>query len=383
MEMKDRFFKAPRGSFFLFGPRGTGKSTLLHAQFPSALFFDLLEPELFRSLSARPELLRERIEGEPKARIAVIDEVQKIPDLLPVVHSLIERKSGIRFVLTGSSARKLKRTGVDLLAGRAILRTLHPFLAGELQDQFDLKRALRLGMLPLVLDSADPEETLRTYAALYIREEVQMEGLVRNIGNFSRFLEAISFSHASPLNISNVARDCEVERKVVEGYVSVLEDLLLGFHLEIFTRRKGRQLAGHSKFYYCDAGVYRSIRPKGALDRPEEIEGAALEGLVAQHLRAWIAYSGHEHSLNYWRTRSGVEIDFVVYGPSGIHAVEVKNTSRVRPEDVRSLKAFAEEYPQAHLYLLYRGTHRIKTGNILCIPCDDFLVKLKPGVWPT
>ena len=372
----------PRGSFFLFGPRGTGKSTLLHTLFPSALFFDLLDPEMFRSLSARPELLRERIAGAPRTRVVVIDEVQKIPDLLPVVHSLIERKTGIRFILTGSSARKLKRTGVDLLAGRAILRTLHPFMAAELQQQFHLKRALQLGMLPLVLGAAEPEETLRTYAALYIREEVQMEGLIRNIGNFSRFLESISFSHASLLNISNVARDCEVERKVVEGYISVLEDLLLGFRVEVFTRKSRRKLVAHSKFYFCDTGVYRSIRPKGALERPEEIEGAALEGLIAQHMRAWIAYSGQGHTLNYWRTRSGVEVDFIVYGPSGIYAVEVKNSSRVRPEDLRSLKAFAEDYPQAHLYLLYRGAHRIKTGKIFCLPCDDFLLGLKPGHWP-
>src|SRR3990172_4285306 len=355
----------PRGSFFLFGPRGTGKSTLLHTLFPSALFFDLLDPEMFRSLSARPELLRERIAGAPRTRVVVIDEVQKIPDLLPVVHSLIERKTGIRFILTGSSARKLKRTGVDLLAGRAILRTLHPFMAAELQQQFHLKRALQLGMLPLVLGAAEPEETLRTYAALYIREEVQMEGLIRNIGNFSRFLESISFSHASLLTIINVARDCEVERKVVDGFISVLEDLLLGFRVEVFTRKSRRKLVAHSKFYFCDTGVYRSIRPKGALERPEEIEGAALEGLIAQHMRAWIAYYGQGHTLNYWRTRSGVEVDFIVYGPSGIYAVEVKNSSRVRPEDLRSLKAFAEDYPQAHLYLLYRGVHRIKTGKIL------------------
>lgn len=382
MELVSRFFNMPRGTFFLFGARGTGKSTLLGSLFPSGMFVDLLDPETFRSLSARPELLRERVEAVERKSVIVIDEIQKVPQLLPLIHGLIERKLGHRFVLTGSSSRKLKRSGVDLLAGRAVLRTLHPFMAGELGDQFDLKRALRLGMLPVVLDSVEPEETLRAYAALYVREEVQTEGLVRNIGNFARFLEAISFSHAAVLNLSNVARECEVERKVVQNYVSILEDLLLGFRIDVFVRRKGRELAAHSKFYYCDAGVYRSLRPTGALERPEEIEGAALEGLVAQHLRAWIAYSSQEHSLSYWRTRSGVEVDFVVYGPSEIRAVEVKNTTRVRPEDLRSLKGFGEEYPQAHLYLLYRGKHRIKTGNILCLPCEDFLLNLKPDSWP-
>lgn len=382
MEIKNRFFNMPKGSFFLFGPRGTGKSTLLRMSFPTALVVDLLDPEVFRSFSARPELLEERIAGTHKPPIVVIDEIQKTPDLLPLVHRLIERKMGLRFALTGSSARKLKRSGVDLLAGRAVVKTLHPFMAAELQKQFHLERALRLGMLPLILDSAEPEETLRSYAALYVKEEVQAEGLVRHIGNFSRFLEAASFSHAAVLNVANVARECQVERKVVEGYLSVLEDLLLAFRLDVFSRKRGRELASHPKFYYCDTGVYRSLRPKGALDRPEEIEGAALEGLVAQHLRAWIAYSPEEHSLYHWRTRSGVEVDFVVYGAAGVFAIEVKNTSRIRPEDLRSLKAFGEEYPQAKRYLLYRGKHRIKTDQILCAPCEDFLLQLAPGRWP-
>lgn len=382
METRDRFFEIPRGNFFLFGPRGTGKSTLLRMCFPSALRIDLLDPEEYRVLSARPEVLEHRIAGSPKKPVVVIDEIQKIPDLLPLVHRLIEGKSGLRFILTGSSARKLKRSGVDLLAGRAIVKTLHPFMAAELQKEFHLDRALRLGMLPLVLDSPEPEETLRSYAALYVKEEVQAEGLVRHIGNFSRFLESVAFSHAAVLNVSNVARECQVERKVVESYLSVLEDLLLAFRIDVFSRRRGRELASHPKFFYCDAGVFRSLRPKGPLDRPEEIEGPALEGLVAQHLRAWTAYSGDDHSLYHWRTRSGVEVDFVIYGPSGIHAIKVKNTSRIRPEDLRSLKAFAEEYPQASRLLLYRGKHRIKTDKILCLPCEDFLSQLTPGRWP-
>lgn len=248
--------------------------------------------------------------------------MQKTPALLPVIHALIEEKRGMTFILTGSSSRKLKRSGADLLAGRAVVRTMHPFMAAEIFSSFDLDRALHHGLLPLVWKGKDPEDILRAYAALYVREEVQMEGLVRNVGDFSRFLEAISFSQSSLLNLSNVARECEVERKVVESYVHILEDLLLAFRLPVFKKRAERAVAVHPKFYFFDAGVYRSLRPRGPLDRPQEIDGHALEGLVAQHLRAWNAHGGEQHQLAFWRTRSGVEVDFVIYGPRDFWAVE-------------------------------------------------------------
>ncbi len=381
METIRRFFAPPKGSFFLFGPRGTGKSTLMKGRFKEALYVDLLEPETFRVFSANPERLRERMLASPDKTIIVIDEIQKVPQLLSLIHSLIEEKHGWQFVLTGSSSRKLKRTGVDLLAGRALLCSLHPFMAAELEDQFSLDSALQMGLLPIVLDSADPDHVLQTYAALYLREEVQTEGLVRNIGNFSRFLEAVSFSHASLLNISNIARECEVERKLVEGYVSILEDLLLGYRLKVFTKRAKRALVAHPKFYLFDAGVYRSLRPKGPLDRPGEIDGHALEGLVGQHLRAWIAYSKNDCSLHFWRTRSGTEVDFVVYGSEGLFAIEVKNTARIHPQDLRSLKAFKQDYPLSRLYLLYRGKDRLLKDDILCLPCSEFFQQLKPGSW--
>lgn len=308
-----RIFALPKYSFFLFGPRGTGKTTLLKQNYPEAIWIDLLEPDIFRSYSAHPERLREIILANPDKKTVVVDEIQKIPELLSVIHSLVEKKLNIQFILTGSSSRKIKRTGADLLAGRVIKKILHPFMAVELGEKFSLSNALRQGLLPLVVSAQDSNSVLKTYAALYIREEVQMEGLVRNIGNFSRFLEAVSFSHGSILNVSNVARDCEVERKVVEGYVTILEDLLLSFRLPIFTKRAKRAVVSHPKFYFFDAGVYRSLRPSGPLDRPEEIEGCALEGLVAQHLIAWNSYRGDKNKIYYWRTTSGSEVDFVVY----------------------------------------------------------------------
>ncbi|MBF0410313.1 MAG: ATP-binding protein [Candidatus Riflebacteria bacterium] len=378
MELVNRFFQAPKSSFFLFGPRGTGKSTIVRTLFPEAKIIDLLNSEMMRTLIARPERLGEILLGNGKETIFVIDEVQKIPDLLPEIHRLQEENRNWRFILTGSSARKLKRQGVNLLAGRAISRSLHPFLAGELGKKFCLSTALKLGMIPVVRTSQEPEEVLRTYVALYIREEVQYEGLTRNIGNFSRFLEAISFSHASILNLANVARECQVERKTVSNFVQIIEDLLLAFRLPVFSKKAKREATVHEKFYLFDPGVFRLLRQIGPLDQTSEIDGMALEGLVAQHLRACLEYRCQEERLYYWRTRSGVEVDFVIYGGESFFAIEVKNSSKVFPNDLRSLKTFKEDYPQAQTYLLYRGKERLKMGDINCMPVDEFLLALKP-----
>ncbi|MCX7044039.1 MAG: DUF4143 domain-containing protein [Candidatus Sumerlaeota bacterium] len=379
MESVIRFFKPPKGSFFLFGPRGTGKSTWARQACPDALWIDLLEPDVFRRYSARPERLREAVEAAPRAKTIVIDEIQKAPALLDAVHALIEERPARRFILTGSSVRKLKRAGVDLWAGRAVARSLHPFMAAELGAAFSLEKALAQGMIPLVWGARDPLDTLKSYAALYVREEVMMEGLTRNAGDFSRFLEAVSFSHGGVLNAASVARECEVQRKTVENYLGILEDLLLAFRLPVFTRRAVRAVAAHPKFYLCDAGLFRSLRPSGPLDRPSEIEGQALEGLVAQHLRAWIAYNGERSKLYYWRSRAGSEVDFVVYGPDGFWAIEVKNTARIRPDDLRSLQAFKEDYPECKTILLYRGKERLKIDDCAYIPCEQFMLSLKPG----
>jgi predicted AAA+ superfamily ATPase len=378
MEIKPRFFLDTQQSFFLFGPRGTGKTTWLRHRHPQAYLIDLLDPEVFRVYSAKPERLSEVVEAQEPGTTIIVDEIQKLPQLLDVVHLLLENKENLRFILTGSSARKLKRSGVDLLAGRALVRTLHPFMASELGKGFSLKNALAVGLIPLVVDSPNPEETIRSYVAIYLKEEVQTEGLVRSIGGFSRFLESISFSHGAVLNISDVARDCQVERKTAEGYISILEDLLLAFRLPVFTKRAKRNLSSHPKFYYFDCGVFRSVRPTGPLDSPQEIEGAALEGLVAQHLRAWNAYSGERSMLYFWRTKSGNEVDFVVYGENVFYALEVKNTTRVKPKMLQGVLAFKEDYPEAQILFLYRGKERIKIGGVLCLPVQEFLLNLEP-----
>lgn len=378
-----RLVKPPGQSFFLFGPRGTGKTTWLKAAFPQAYFIDLLEADTFRSLSARPERLREIVLAQRERSVVVIDEVQKVPELLAEVHGLIEKKIGIRFILTGSSSRKLKRAGVDLLGGRALTLSLHPFIAAELGKAFDLDSAVVRGLIPLVVKAPDPQQILRSYAALYVREEVKMEGLVRNIGNFSRFLEAVSFSHGSLLNVSNVARECEIERKVVESYIGILEDLLLAYRVSVFSKKSRRAIAAHPKFYYFDAGLYRSLRPSGPLDNPEVIAGAALEGVVAQHLTAWIAYRGGKDTLSFWRTKSGDEVDFVVYGGDVFWAIEVKNTGKVRDGDLSALRRFIADYPQCKAFFLYRGTEQLYRHGVTCCPCETFLSKLNPMLIPS
>jgi len=206
-----------------------------------------------------------------------------------------------------------------------------------------------------------------------------MEGIVRNIGSFARFLEAASLSHGAVLNVSEVARECQVSRKTVEGYLVVLEDLMLAFRVPVFSKRAKRILSVHPKLYWFDAGVFVSMRPAGPLDRPEEIGGAALEGLVAQHLRAWIDYSGRPMTLAFWRTKSGNEVDFVLYGTTGFWAIEVKSSGRVRPKDLAGLRAFQEDYPQARGLLLYGGRERLRISGIQCMPVDDFLRGLVPG----
>ncbi len=309
----------------------------------------------------------------------VIDEVQKVPALLDVVHALVERQPDLRFILTGSSARKLRRGSWNLLAGRLVEASLHPFMAAELGDSFELGRALRCGLVPLVWEAADPDRTLAAYASLYLQQEVRAEALVRDVGAFARFLEAMSFSHGSPLNLAAVARECGVSRKTVEGYLEILEDLLLAFRIPVFSRRARRQLVAHAKFFYFDAGVYRSLRPAGPLDAPEEIEGLGLEGLVAQHLRAWIAYRGGKDSLSYWRTRAGREVDFVVYGPDTFVALEVKRSRILHSRDLAGLRAFRDDYPESRVALLHPGREPLRIDGIDCLPLEGFLRMMTPS----
>ena len=377
-----RLFNAPADSFFIFGPRGTGKSTWLKETFPDAYLVDLLDDRTFRNHIAHPDRIKQIVKANPQKRRYIIDEVQKAPALLDSIHSLIEEYKTHQFIMTGSSARKLRRGGVNLLAGRALLSHFHPFMATELGSDFSLDTALTNGLIPLILSAKAPGKTLATYIALYMKEEVKEEGLVREIGAFARFLEAISFSHGSILNLSNIARECHVSRKVVENYVSIIEDLLLGYKLPVFTKRAKRAMTAQPKFYLFDAGVYCHLRPKGPLDSPDEVGGMALEGLVLQHLKAWCDYSDDTVGCYFWRSRGGSEVDFVLYGEHYFYAIEVKNAKQIHPNSLKSLKTFRVDYPEASAFLLYRGAEKLMIDGILCWPVNDFLLQLTPNHWP-
>jgi predicted AAA+ superfamily ATPase len=340
---------------------------------------NFLDDHTLQTYLAHPDRLRQVVNAHPNVRDFVIDEVQLAPAVLNTAHLLIEEKRNIRFVFTGSSARKLKRSGVNLLAGRAILSHFHPFMAGEMGNQFSLERALAEGLVPLIVQSATPKDTLAAYISLYIKEEVYSEGLVRRLDHFTRFLEAAALSHTTVLNLNNIAREAQISRKMAENYISILEDLLLGFRLPVFSLRAKRETIYHTKFFLFDAGVFRYLRPRGPLDIATELDGAALEGLVAQHLRAWIDYSRQDSTLFFWRTRSGLEVDFVVYGDNRFWAIEVKNSATIHPQDLRGLAAFGEDYPESERLLLYRGTDTLLINGIRCQPVSEFLLGLRPG----
>lgn len=361
-------------SFFLFGPRGTGKTTWVKSTFKDAIYLDLLDSELFNDLLARPKRIENFI---PKGYegFVVLDEVQKIPELLNEVHRLIENGK-CKFVLTGSSARKLRRGGVNLLAGRALTKTMHPLTAAELKESYDLNRSIAYGQLPCVYTESDPKAYLESYVKTYLQEEILNEGLTRNLGAFSRFLEAASFSQGSVLNISSVARECAIERKVVESYFTILEDLLVAYRVPIFAKKAKRKMAVHPKFYFFDAGLYRTLRPMGPLDAPEEIQGAAIETLLFQELVALNSYLNLGYTIFYWRTADDLEVDFVLYGPRGIKAFEIKRTARPTSQMLKGLKSFLKDYPQSKACFLYGGERREWDNQIEIIPISEAMKEL-------
>lgn len=374
-----RKIKLPKGSCFLFGPRGTGKTQWLKAEYPESVYVDLLDAAVHNRLLAHPERLRDFIPPNYTGTV-IIDEVQKVPDLLNEVHRLIE-STKICFILTGSSARKLRQRGVNLLAGRALTRHMHPLTAVELGDRFDLHESLTAGHLPTLYDSTrkvEPQDYLNAYIQTYLKEEVIQEGLTRNAGDFARFLETASFSQGETLNISSVARDCGIGRKTAEAYFEIVEDLLIAHRIPVFRKRAKRRITRHPKFYFFDVGIYRAVRPRGPLDAPDEIDGAALETLVLQELLAWIEYERLSLKVHYWRTVDQKEVDFVLYGDEGLVAVEVKRSTRVKAETLRGLKAFREDYPMARCILLNCGSETLYPDGITVMPLGEAL--RQPGV---
>ncbi|MBI2027539.1 MAG: ATP-binding protein [Deltaproteobacteria bacterium] len=375
--MYDRIFDPPeKESYFLFGPRGTGKTSFLKTHYPKSPYFDLLDAHVIQDLRVSPSHLEERLAPNYQGPI-IIDEVQKLPELLDEVHRLIEETShNLQFILTGSSARKLKAHGVNLLAGRALVYNFFPLTVEELGGDFNLEKALKYGMLPKAWTSQNPKKFLQSYVQTYIDQEVKMEGLTRNILDFSRFLQAASFSQGSPLSISNTSEDCAIERRTVTNYFEILEDLLIAYRLPVFSKRSKRNLIKHSKFYFFDSGVYQTIRPRGPLDSDSENYGISLETLILQQLKAINDLKSLGFELFYWRTRNGIEVDFVLYGQRGLFCFEVKSASHARDRDFEGLIEFKKDYPMATAGFIYGGKRHYTHRGIEVIPVDTFLANL-------
>ena len=377
MENFKRLLKLPldgKHSLFLFGPRGTGKTHWIKKHLADSIYIDLLDFNFYSMLSANPTRLRGLIPADYSGWI-VVDEVQRIPELLNEVHRLIESKK-YKFLLTGSSARSLKRAGINLLAGRALRYFMHPLVIQEIGKNFSLEHALKFGLLPSAFTHEDPKRYLETYVQTYVREEVLQEGLTRSIGSFTRFLEVASFSQGSILSMSEIARELSLNRQLVSSYFDILEDLLISTRIDSFTLRAKRKTIAHQKFYFFDTGVYKFLRPRGPLDSVEEIDGAALETLFFQSAQAINDYFDLGYKIYFWRTSTGQEVDFVLYGPKGLHAFEIKRSSQITPKSLKGLKAFGEDYPEAKLYIIHLGNHKEYHENIQAIPMETALIEL-------
>ena len=369
----------PQGqSAFLWGPRKTGKSTLLRRLFPDAVRFDLLDTRLLLEFTRAPWTFSERVEAFDRAARThpiIVDEVQKAPAVLDEVHRLMENE-GLSFVLCGSSARKLRRGRANLLGGRAWRFELHPLTWPEIPD-FDLLRAVNHGLVPQHYDTARYRRALAGYVDDYLKEEVFDEGLTRNATAFSRFFDALSFCHGELLNYSNVARDCGIDSKTVREYFQILVDTLLGVFIEPFSPRRSRAVITRApKFYLFDVGVAGYVTGRH-IERAHGPEfGRALEHLVLMELLAYRSYREGDFPVRFWRTKSGLECDFVL-GRDGEVAVEVKGGDRVRPGDLRAMRAYVEEHRPRHAIVVCNENAARRTGDgVWVLPWKQFLERL-------
>lgn len=337
-----RLTPAPKMSFFLLGPRGTGKSTWLRQSFSEAHYFDLLDEEIFHRLMAQPGAFSGELRALPPESWIVIDEIQRLPHILNEVHRFIEDR-GHRFALCGSSARKLNRAGVNLLAGRAVHRSMHPFVPEELGDRFSLDDALLWGLLPVVWAAEDKKDVLLAYAQLYLREEIQAEALVRNLPGFARFLSVATLMHTRAINVSNLSRDAGVARTTVNGYLDILQETLLCFRLPAHEAKLRVRERSLPKLYWADPGMVRAIRRSFGPPHPEE-RGTLFEGLVAQLLRAYRDYRELYDEIFYWAPSSSAatEVDFLLRRGSEFLAIEVKSGRHFSDSWRRGLRAVAE-----------------------------------------
>ena len=378
--------RPPQQSFFLFGPRGTGKTMWVNREFPDIYTVSLLDEGLYQSYLADISRFAGELRALEPGSWVFVDEIQRLPSLLNEVHRFIEER-GHRFVLTGSSARKLRRGGVNLLGGRALVRFMHPFLPVELGEAFDLETVLTVGSIPLIWNAPERGQTLRSYVQTYLKEEIQAEALVRNLPGFARFLPIAGIMHGQTVNISAAARDAGVSRTTAQGYLEILEDTLLAFRLPAFEAKLRVRERAHPKLYFVDPGLARAVRGAHGAQQPLQPHetGALFEGWIAAVLRAHRDYFDLFDDYYYWQPAGArqTEVDFVLRR-AGLHlAIEVKHTTRVGPESMRGLRAVVGLDGLVRRILVYVGERRMRTDDgIDIMPLASFLEELADGrIW--
>lgn len=360
------------GSIFLLGARQTGKTTLLLQQFPDTIYFDLLDHGIKARLTRNPEQLYQMLQDKAEGTLIIIDEIAEVPELLNEVHRLISGK-GLRFILCGSSARKLKRKGHNTLGGRALPVHLYPLVSAEIPD-FDLDRAVNFGMLPSYYLAQNPRRRMAAYIDVYLKEEIKEEALVRNLDAFQRFLEIAALTDGEMVNMNNIAQDCGVHATTVNAYFDILEDTLIGYRIPAFTKVMKRRLVQAPRFYFFDVGVTNYLLHRKDLVRGSTDYGHAFEHLVIQELIAYLHYTHSEERLTYWHTYTGLEVDAVI-GDARV-AIEIKSAEEVQTRHLKSLKAFAEEHPACRLFIVSLDIFTRRIGDIQCIYVLDFFRQL-------
>lgn len=366
-------------SAFLWGARKTGKTTYLESKFPESIRYNFLETDLFLDFSKQPSLLREQLLARDEKELRnpiILDEVQKIPQIMDEVHWLIESRD-LSFILCGSSARKLKRGGANLLGGRAWRYEMFPFVTKEL-NQWDLLTILNRGLIPSHYFEENYKRSLNAYTQDYLKEEVFAEGIIRNIPAFSRFFDAMGYSHGELINYSNIARDCGVDSKTVREYFQILVDTLMGNMIEPFKLRQNRQVITKSpKFYLFDVGVAGAIIKRHLEVEKGELFGKAFEHFILMELIAYNSYNEVDFEINFWRTKSGLEVDFIL--GRGEIAIEVKGTNRIVQKDLYPLKAFIKDNPTKRAYVVCNEKNERVHEGIHIIPYRNFLLDLWDG----
>lgn len=359
-------------SCFLFGPRQCGKSSLVRKTLPDAYILDLLSGDTYTRLSRNPGYIEEICRD---SRPIVIDEIQKLPILLDEVHRLIETK-GMKFLLTGSSARKLRKSGVNLLGGRARVRHLHPFSAAELGDKFNLDYALNNGLIPGIWDSDDPEEDLAGYVSLYLEQEIMAEGATRNLPAFSRFLEVAALSNGEQINYQSISSDAQVPRSTIQEYFKILKDTLIATEVPVWKKGRSRKTVETSKFYLFDTGVTRRLQGRKSIVRGTPEYGYAFESWIMHELSAYISACRRDSEISYWRTRTNLEVDFIVNGEI---AIETKTTRNVVRDDLKGLRAIAEEGSFRQRIVVSDEPLEREVEGVLILPWRVFIDRLWAG----